>query len=335
MNDICNDAKLIKVDANEFHFDWRDTFDGLDIGDYCRYPSSLSSEQLKNSIKDINRLKNSEISLGNGSDDILFRLLFANRGCHIAVFRPSYPYYAKFALMNGCRVTGLSLSSDYNLPDNTAEIIKILQPKIVFLAYPNNPTGNAFNRKTIEQAISINHKTLFVIDEAYYEFYGDTFTDLIEEGVENVAIIRTFSKAWGLASARIGYCIASKAVTSTLEYSLLPYHINSWSLAVCQEALKRGLNNGMAAVISEVKKERNRLIKALRTIPSITVYPSVTNFIWILDHKKELSNQLKLKNIRAKEFFDIDFGVRLSVGTKSENDSVVILAKRIAEGIND
>lgn len=323
----------IKLDANECYNEWNSNISTTQGIDLWRYPLPDALVRLKCKLKDFNCICSPAVSLGNGSDDLIFRLLFTCRGQHVLIFRPSYPFYAKFALMNGCKVTGLGLESDYSLPRNFLSLVKEISPDIVFISYPNNPTGNAFDSGQICLAIEENPKTIFVIDEAYYEFFGKSFISLVEEGKRNIVILRTFSKAWGLAGIRFGYAITCQELSEQLDETMLPYHINAITLSAAEAALSNSTSDRLMAIVQRTIGERERIRNELRSNQHLEIFPSVTNFLWIRDPANILFDHLKRCDVKVRILHELHSGIRVTVGKKMENDYLIKCIQSCYENI--
>jgi len=178
-------------------------------------------------------------------------------------------------------------------------------------------------REDIEYIVS-QAKCPVLIDEAYFEFYGESAVGLMKE-YDNVIITRTFSKAYGLAAARVGYILASASIISMLERVLMPYHVNSLSLATAEVLYQ--MRDEFMPNLEQIISERQRLASSLEDISGVKVYPSETNFILIKTVKsKELSSALAAKNIGIRDFSTapgLVNCIRITVGTPLENDQLL------------
>ncbi|WP_349821619.1 pyridoxal phosphate-dependent aminotransferase, partial [Clostridium saudiense] len=201
---------------------------------------------------------------------------------------------------------------------------KKVEPKVIIFSNPNNPTGHVISSEDIIFILESFKDTLVVVDEAYYEFYGQSMIGYIEI-YKNLVVTRTLSKAWGLAALRIGFLIANKELIKSLNLSKVPYNLNTFSQLVGCIVLRhpeRILKN-----VEEIVHERERLYKRLNEIQKnsndeIKFYKSKSNFIsGRTKNKEKLKKALEDKGILIRYFEDDSF--RISVGSPLENDFIV------------
>lgn len=269
----------------------------------------------------------SNIVVGNGSDEVIDLLVrtFAGPGEKIVVLEPSFVIYSFFAQANGVQVEKVLLKANERGFDLDVSAIKKAvdaRTKIIFLCSPNNPTGNAFGRrKLLELARKL--PCVVVVDEAYAEFTGQTLAGYIKK-YANLVVIRTLSKAWGLAGLRVGYAITSQEIASTLGKIKPPYNVN----AVSQELAFKALQNKkrMRALVTKILKERAFLERALTGL-GFRVFPSNANFLLARAPPGFSSKELQLRLARAGIFVKdcssmplLENCLRVTVGTRSENE---------------
>jgi histidinol-phosphate aminotransferase len=199
------------------------------------------------------------------------------------------------------------------------------EPSIVIIDNPNNPTGKILMDREMAEAILENKNALLVVDEAYYEFSGVTFADMVEE-YTNIAVVRTLDKAFGLAGARIGYLIAGEDFLDAFStfYAFLPQS----SLYSAMEAVKDP--SYIKKNIESIIKERERVSKELEKM-GFQVYPSITNFLLIKTNIPDVARELKDREILV---FDLSNQwrpgyIRVSIGTSKENDIFLSSIKEI------
>ena len=179
---------------------------------------------------------------------------------------------------------------------------------------------------TLEQVekIAASIDCAFLLDEAYVEFYGRSAVNLVAK-YSNLLVARTFSKAYGLAGARVGYMIAQAEVTRMVNKTFMPYHMNKLSLATADIVYQ--MRNEFIPRLQMIIAERQRMIERLQKIPGVEVFPSNTNFVLIrLSRAEELKNYLESLDIGIRYFSPGAFGLknclRISIGTREENDAV-------------
>ncbi|MGM0441736.1 MAG: histidinol-phosphate transaminase [Elusimicrobiota bacterium] len=281
-----------------------------------RYPDP-KCKNLRKKIGEYCKLEGDNILVGNGSDELILMLLLASggEGKKVVYPQPTFSMYKILSQLTGTKHRGVPLGKDFSLPDG-----KILSenPDIIFLTYPNNPTGNCFSRDKVINIIE-NTDGLVVIDEAYYEFSGKTFRDFIEK-YDNIVILRTFSKAFSLAGIRAGYMMGSKNIIRELDKVQLPYNIS----IVNQKLLEAVMDNRdlIKPVVKKLNKFRDELIDKINKIDGITPFPSEANYILMkIDNIDRVIGKLKENNIKVREFSDkaLKDYLRVTVGNKQEN----------------
>ncbi|MQA08366.1 MAG: histidinol-phosphate transaminase [Pseudonocardiaceae bacterium] len=200
--------------------------------------------------------------------------------------------------------------------------------RLVFVCNPNNPTGTAVRRTELERFLdAVPEQALVVLDEAYHEFVDD---EEVPDGVElakqrrNVAVLRTFSKAYGLAGLRVGYCVAPPAVTEALRKVHVPFSVNRLAQAAAQASLDAAdeLLERCAEVVSERSRVRDALTQAGFEVP-----PSQANFVWLQlgERTTEFSEHCLAEKVVVRAF--ADEGVRVTIGASEENDAFLTAAR--------
>jgi histidinol-phosphate aminotransferase len=213
--------------------------------------------------------------MGNGSNEIIQQLLLAYGGPdrRAVTFEPTYPVYSRVAWSTHTAVVHVPVDPPFVLTDQHVEQAVAADPHLIFVCSPNNPTGNAQPVEVVEQLAASG--ALVVVDEAYVEFGGKTAA--IDPAVENVAVLRTFSKAFALAGARLGYGMVSEAVASDIKRVRLPYHVSSLTQAAGLAALRHG--DEAMAILDAIRHQRDRIARTLSEIEGLEVFPSDANFV--------------------------------------------------------
>lgn len=291
-----------------------------------RYPNPASSglqEQLRATF---GIPENAKIALGNGSDELiqLITQLVAKPDAVVLGIDPSFVMYRHNAQLFGMNYVGVPLNNDFTL---NAEAVKAAiaehQPVLIFLAYPNNPTGVPFHREEIQSIIDAA-TGLVVIDEAYGAFASDSFLPQAGQP-EHLLVLRTLSKI-GFAGLRLGYAVGSAAVIDELAKIVPPYNINQLSLIAGKFALQH------IDVVNEnieiLKNERTRLYDALAALPETQVFDSQANFVTVrLPQAAQAYDDLKRNKIVVKKLDGshelLQDTLRLTVGTPEQNSSVI------------
>ncbi|MCB0428689.1 MAG: histidinol-phosphate transaminase [Flavobacteriales bacterium] len=311
----------IFLDANENPF-------GSVAGDSMnRYPDPLQWK-LKKEIAGWKGVKEDQIFLGNGSDevlDLLIRAFCEPKIQHILITPPTYGVYAVYAAVNDVPVKKVQLNEDFSL--DAGKVLAAIDDstRLVFICSPNNPTGNIIPLEATRR-IAENFNGIVVVDEAYADFAETPSAISLLNEYPNIFVVQTFSKAWGMAALRLGMGFASREIVQVLNKIKPPYNIN----AITQQLGWKALQNQSAkdSWVAEIRTERKRLMDALPSIPCIThVYPSDANFILVKTtgaaalYRYLTDKQIIVRN-RASEPGCSEC-LRLTVGTPSENNTLL------------
>jgi len=305
----------IFMDANENPF-----------GNLNRYPDPYQKE-VKTAISKIKGLEEEKIFLGNGSDEIIdlcFRI-FCNPGVDKALtFSPTYGMYAVSASINDVEVLNVPLNSSFQIDLIKVEpLLSDKNLKLVFICSPNNPTANSMNNDDVERIIAL-FKGIVLIDEAYIDFSDKpSFIKLVDR-YPNLILMQTFSKAFGLAAARIGMAFSNPQIIKYFNKLKPPYNIST----INQKAALKKLTqiDQFKSQVERIKKERVRLSAILSKMKIIEkVYPSDANFLLVkVKNADYIYNTLVNKNIiirnRSKV---IDNCLRITIGKRSENNTLI------------
>lgn len=327
-------AGFIKLDAMENPYDFPAHLQDallarLSKASLNRYPSADATE-LKTAIRDaMNIPAELDILFGNGSDEIIqiIAMALAKPGATLLSVEPAFVMFKMIATFCGLKYVGVPLKPDFEI-DVEAMLAAIARekPAVIFIAYPNNPTGNLFARDAIERIIIACEKNngLVVIDEAYFAFSHESFLHDIAK-YPNVVLMRTVSKL-GLAGARLGMLIGPRNWLQEFDKLRLPYNINVLTQAAATFAMEH--YDALLSQATLITAERTRLALSLRTIPGIKVFPSQANFLLIrvTDASRVfsalLSRKILVKNPSASHAL-LANTLRLTIGTSTENDAMI------------
>ncbi len=327
-------AGMIKLDAMENPFSFPEALKpGLAavLADAAlnRYPSADANE-LKAAVRKAMRVPDGlDILLGNGSDEIIqvIAMAVAKPGAALLSVEPAFVMFRMIATFCGLRYVGVPLTADFaiDLPATLAAIERE-KPAVTFVAYPNNPSGNLFDRAAIRAVIAATAQIggLCVIDEAYFVFSPETFLDEIAN-YPNAVLLRTVSKL-GLAGIRLGMLIGAPQWLNEFDKLRLPYNINVLTQAAAKFALQH--YDALLAQTALISQERERVAAALDGIPGITRFPSQANFILIRvadadkTYNELLSRKILVKNTSPSHAL-MKNTLRLSVGTPDENKALL------------
>jgi histidinol-phosphate aminotransferase len=301
-----------------------------------RYPDG-SHFQLKSAIASyVNQSANLEtvinsdnISVGNGSDELIRSLLIAT--ClggegSILVAKPTFSMYQIIAETLAIPVVTINRQeSDFSINIEEANQAIISQQKVpirvVFVVHPNSPTGNCLNLEEINWLKNLSSEILVVIDEAYFEFSKNTLVGELNK-YPNWVILRTFSKAFRLATHRVGYAIASGEVIKVLEKVRLPYNLPAFSQIAAKLALEN--SNLIVPYTNEIIKEKERVLNILKENSYLKVWSSEANFVYLRlvnnsssENLENITKKLKQKGTIIRH---TGGGLRITIGTREENN---------------
>jgi histidinol-phosphate aminotransferase len=268
--------------------------------------------------------------LGNGSDELIHLTIqaCAKPGAVVLAPWPSFEMYDLASRFDGCRFVGVPLADDFALPrERLLAAIDGQRPAVIFISWPNNPTGNLFDRATVEAVLDAA-PGLVVLDEAYLPFAQDTWLPQLARR-PNLLVLRTLSKL-GLAGIRLGYLCGDPAWIGEIDKLRPPYNVNVLTLAAADFLLDRlPLLDEQAAVL---RAERARLLARLRALPGVTAFDSAANFVLFRvtggpDAADRVFAQLKSRGILIRNRTHVHpllaGCLRVTVGTPAENDAFV------------
>jgi histidinol-phosphate aminotransferase len=240
-----------------------------------RYPDR-ESVQLRTRLAALNDHAPEGTWAANGSNEVIQQLLLAYGGPsrRVAVFEPTYALHSRLAWTTNGEVVRVHLDPPWRIAPGDVDRALALEPSVVFVCSPNNPTGNAQPVEVVGDLAS-RADALVVVDEAYVEFGGESATPLLATH-PNVAVVRTFSKAFALAGARIGYCLADPQVVEDLRRVRLPYHLSALTQAAGLVALDH--REEALAILGAVRTQRDRILAELPRLGA-EAFPSDANFV--------------------------------------------------------
>lgn len=336
-------TNCIKLDAMENPYQWPESMVDEWLGlvkevELNRYPDPSASE-LKDSLrKSMLVPEGADILLGNGSDELIQMIMMAvarkdqnGKDRTVLSVDPSFVMYDMVATYAGMKYASAPLNADFSLDmDAFLSAIKKHTPAIIFLAYPNNPTGNLFDRDSLQQIIDVA-PGLVVIDEAYHAFADDSF--MAEAGeVDNLLVMRTVSKM-GLAGLRLGLLAGKSEWLTEFDKVRLPYNLNVLTQATAQFALKH--QSVLDEQTATIRKNRENLFNELSKIDSLEIYPSQANFILFRTEKDKANvifERLKESGVLIKNLSPVGGALtdclRVTVGMPSENEAFLNALKK-------
>ena len=307
------------LDANESPYD-----NGVN-----RYPDPHQRE-LKKQLAALKGVRPEQVFIGNGSDeaiDLAFRI-FCEPGRDNAVsIAPTYGMYRVAAQTNDVEMREVPLGPDFSLPVEALLAAADDRTKLLWLCSPNNPTGNAFPEREIEQLLR-RFEGMVLLDEAYIDFAeGRGFLPRLGE-FPNLVVLQTLSKAWGMAGLRLGLAYASEEIAALYGRVKYPYNINT----LTQQAVAETLRRNISAEIAEIRSERERLAQALAAEACIErIYESQANFLLVKTAAPDrLYRELLAAGVIVRNRSRIrgcEGCLRITVGRPGENERLLETVK--------
>lgn len=322
--------KGTRLNANENNFNpFKENLKDLMLKtteiDLNRYPDN-NYEALREAYSNYINLANIQkenIICGNGSDDMINLIIsrYINKEDSVVTLEPDFSMFKFYTAVNEGKLYGFKFNLDkFNVKD-FIDFAREKKGKVIIFSNPNNPTGNVIKTNDIKIILDAFKDSIVVVDEAYYEFYGESVCSLIND-YENLIVTRTLSKAWSMAALRIGFLIANtKVINSLLDYKV-PYNINSISAFLGEELLS--YRGDMKKSLEKIIEEREFLYKNLKRLENkinMKFYRSKGNFIYGVGEGKNLHEILKKNQIYIRSFEN--GSVRISVGNKEENEKLI------------
>jgi histidinol-phosphate aminotransferase len=295
-----------------------------------RYPVPAANE-LRAVIREVMQVpKGCDVLLGNGSDDCIqyITAAVARDGATVMAPAPSFVMFSMYALFYRLRFAGVALRGDFSLDaDAFLAAMAKEKPALVWLAFPNNPTGNAFPVADIERIVRAA-PGLVVVDEAYQPFAGATFMPRLAE-FENMVVMRTVSKI-GMAGLRLGYVCGRPEWIEAFNKTRSPFNINVLTEAVAIKLLQN--KHVLDAQAAKVLEERERVKAELARLPGLAVYPSAANFLLVrvsgaADAGTRAFGKMKAAGVLVKDFSGghplLENCLRLTIGMPEENRAMI------------
>jgi len=325
---------VIKLDANESPYPWPNDLkaawlDRLNALELNRYPDAPATE-LRNTIRETWNIPDQfDTLVANGSDECIHVTATGVGGAGRVIMAPTptFVVYERAAAAVGSEFVGVPLTENFELDAGVMiDAIRKHNPACTYYAWPNNPTGNLFDRDTLNEVIA-NTDGLAIVDEAYGAFSGESYLDDLDD-YDNVVIMRTLSKS-GMAGLRLGVLIGDPAWINEFHKVRMPYNVNSLSQESAAFALE---NEGVFnAIAKEMNDERDVLMQKFQALDGLEVFPSDANFFLIRVSSapgvEGVHGGLLARGISIKSFHKpdspLDSCLRVSIGTPEENTKLV------------
>jgi len=275
---------------------------------FNRYPD-ITATPLREKLAEFLNVEVGNVVVGNGSDDLIPYIIKIFEGDRIVISSPTFKMYEFFAVLEGVDVTDVPLDDNFEIV-NLEKYVE--NTRVVFVCSPNNPTGNLQRREKIVRILKTGVPV--VIDEAYHEFSSENYLDLLDD-FENLIILRTFSKAFGLAGIRIGYAVAHEEIISAILKVRPPFAMSSISMRIGEIMLEK--YDLVKERIEFILEERERIRREFEDI----TYPSETNFL--LMNVDAYDFLLKRGIVVRKLDGRLSGKIRVTIGRREENDEFI------------
>ncbi|MEZ4852343.1 MAG: histidinol-phosphate transaminase [Bacteroidia bacterium] len=320
-------ADGVFLDANE------NSLGTVGEGDFNRYPDPYQMK-VRAELSRQKDLGLDSIFLGNGSDEIIDLLIRAFCEPHqdkILIMPPTFGMYLASASVNGVELVEAPLKPGFEMDLPLIKEKMKEQVKIIFICSPNNPTGNLMNRDLVIEILE-NFEGLVVVDEAYIDFSPEGTILPLVKSYDNLFVLQTFSKAWGMASLRLGMGFGNPEVVNVLNKMKMPYNVNGLTQQFAYEALLKA--DEKEEMVSEILEQKKWLFESLNSLPLVKqIYPSDANFYLVkFDDPDQIYQDLIAEKIitrnRSRQYL-CEGCLRITVGTKEENQTLIAALKKM------
>lgn len=322
--------RLIKLDANENYFIPKDLISRVlqEVASEVdlRFYPTIEYKQLVELLAEKLKVPSECIALGSGSSQLIDAIIysFAKIKGKVISLKPSFSLYRMRSKVHNVKFVEVSLNDDFSM--NTKSILKVAgRSGVIFICSPNNPTGNQFSQESVLNIVE-SFPGLVLLDEAYVDFADfSLITKTLE--YQNLAVLRSFSKSYGLAGGRLGYLVASPELIELLRSRILrPYNVSSIILKTALKLLEN--HDAFVPYIEMLKNERERFQRKLNNLNGIKAFDSKANFILInvLKDDGSLGDKLASRGIyirKVGKIFADGFAYRITVGLPEMNDRLI------------
>jgi len=334
---VIQDDSMIKLNQNETPYDIpvevkNEIWEEFITMQWNRYPAFYPKKLIDSISKNID-YPSEGIVVGNGSSEIIQIVLesFCIAGDTISLITPGFLLYPRMAAVLGLKMNNISLEKNFEF--NVQSIIeKSKGTDSLILINPNNPTGTILNIDQVEEIVK-NLDIPVILDEAYYEFYDINALSLLDK-YDNLIIIRTFSKALGLAGLRLGYLLAKPEYADHIEKAKLIFTVDSFQQIAGEKIFQR--RDLVKQAVNSITEQRKKVFTGLQNIKNIKPVPSQTNFILFKVEEKSGANVAKKLEkrkilVRYAPKPAIEDYIRVTIGSSKENDIFLKNLKEIME----
>ncbi|MCA8919119.1 MAG: histidinol-phosphate transaminase [Planctomycetes bacterium] len=316
-----------KLNQNENAWDWpaalkQEVFERVRDLSWNRYPP-FHPNQFVAKVAHYIGADPEQVLVGNGSNELLYAIFVSTleRGRKVVIPQPTFTVYKLLADLLGAEVTTEGLNDELQY-DADALAKASEDAAVVVLATPNNPTGSVIDPTDLEHLVN-NSGALWVIDEAYFEFHGETAIELTKH-CRNLVVLRTFSKAFATAGLRFGCMVAHPEAKPIFAAAKLPYNLNIFTMAAVETAIENAVT--LKSRVEEIKRERERVARRLREYSGVSVYPTRANFVLFETERepRELWKAMVARSVLIRDvsgYPRLGKALRVSIGRPEENDA--------------
>ncbi|MCC6464941.1 MAG: histidinol-phosphate transaminase [Planctomycetes bacterium] len=317
----------VKLNQNENPYDWpaslkQAVFERVRDLPWNRYPPFVPAEFTQVVARYLG-VDARQVLVGNGSNELLYAIFVATLepGRKVVIPQPTFTVYKLLANLLGAEVVTEGLNTE--LQYDAAALEKAAQDaSVVVIASPNNPTGSVINPMDLEHLVNTTH-ALWVVDEAYFEFHGETALELVQH-TPNLVVLRTFSKAFATAGLRFGCMVCHPDAMPMFAAAKLPYNLNLFTMAAVEVAIEHA--NALKGRLEEIRRERERVARLLREYRGVKVYPSRANFLLFETDRppRQLFDSMVRRGVLVRDvsgYPRLSRALRVSIGRPEENDA--------------
>jgi histidinol-phosphate aminotransferase len=319
----------VKLDANESFLPLEEEIferivNRLKETTFNRYPDATSKNVCR-LYGEYSGVDPKNIIAGNGSDELIQIIAgaFVDKNEKVMALNPDFSMYKNYVELAGGRAVQFELDEEFNLDvDSLIQKVKDEEVKVLFLSNPNNPVGKIIEKKDILRIVA-RCNCIVVIDEAYFEFYGESVADEINN-YENLIVLRTCSKAIAAAGIRLGFLITNELLLNEVKKVKPPFNVNSITQVVGEVVLEN--TEKIKESIEKIVEERKFIFRGLSNIGKIKLYPTYANFLLIeLEDANKVYNNLLENGVIVRKFKDgrLKNCLRITVGSREENKLVL------------
>lgn len=317
----------VKLNQNENAWDWpaalkQEVFERVRDLPWNRYPPFVPDAFLAKVAAHIGADAN-QVLAGNGSNELLYAVFVSTleRGRKVVIPQPTFTVYKLLADLLGAEVITAGLNDELQY-DAAALEEAAADASVVVLATPNNPTGSVIDPTDLEHLVNTS-AALWVVDEAYFEFHGETALELTRH-CRNLVVLRTFSKALATAGLRFGCMVCHPEARPIFAAAKLPYNLNIFTMAAVETAIENAVT--LKARVEETKRERERVARKLREYTGVKVYPSRANFLLFETERapRDIWKAMVSRGVLIRDvsgYPRLGKALRVSIGRPEENDA--------------